>query len=202
MVLAGKVARLGANRGFLVARKITKDAEAELKLDTRLRFLQCTSDFLSPFKSIDLIHTQHDPLPIRIFIKQVGVPPVQNPEPLEWNTIRCTINGHQVDFLSFVKSSVDRLVQQDKKEHFAEYHYEGNHFRHCAEQAKFEPGECFINEIEVECLTVEFQCLVNIQRPKLLSKFELKDQGRIYSFEPVESIVLGKQIEIDLVHRI
>jgi hypothetical protein len=44
---------------------------------------------------------------------------------------------------------------------------------------------------------VEFT--VAIRNQKLISKFELQDQGQVFSFEPFEDEVSGNKWEIDLV---
>ena len=65
-----------------------------------------------------------------------------------------------------------------------------------------DPGALLINGAQVENMTLEVHFFVNVERQKLISKFELKDQGRCYSFAPIEQIAPGKKIEIDIVERI
>src|SRR3989442_16023228 len=75
IVLAEKVDVLRANRGFLVAKRLTKDAEEQIKRDGRLSFIECTDDFLSPLNSLELIHAVHELQNVEVRVKERGVPP-------------------------------------------------------------------------------------------------------------------------------
>src|SRR5436190_15963503 len=45
LILAKKVAAIGTNRGFIVAKRISKDAAAQIKLENRVRFIPCVDEF-------------------------------------------------------------------------------------------------------------------------------------------------------------
>src|SRR5258706_13406238 len=55
IVLAEKVRALAASKGFLVAKSFSKDAEAQVKLDSRLSLIQCTDEFQSALTELELI---------------------------------------------------------------------------------------------------------------------------------------------------
>ncbi len=202
IILSEKVNAMQATRGFLVARSISKDAEAQMKLDKRSTFIRCTDEFLAPFKSIELIHVCHDLLPIRISVKERGVPAKQNPEVLNWTNSRCCLSGRPVDFLSLVKQRVDELISEDKKENSSKYRNEATHPGGSAVQITFAPGEFMLDGMDVERMTIQIQFFVTVRKPKLISKFELSHQGRAFSFERIETTPPGHAIEIDVVQLI
>lgn len=45
IIFSEKIKVVGANRGFLVAHRFTKDAVAQAKSDSRLEILECTGEF-------------------------------------------------------------------------------------------------------------------------------------------------------------
>src|SRR5450759_1271926 len=58
-----------ATRGYLVARSITKHASQQLEMESRVRFIRCSDDFLSPLSSAELIHTDQEVFPPSITLK-------------------------------------------------------------------------------------------------------------------------------------
>lgn len=202
IILGEKVDALGASRGFLVARKITKHAEAQLKLDTRLTFIPCTDEFLSPLNSLELVHSEHELFPISISVKQRGILPTEHPKDLDWKDKICRVDTKIVDFLSFFKPHVDEMIARDRNENSARYRNEGTHFGGMATLIGFEKGGFMIGDVDVENLEIAVRFWVHVRRRKLISKFELKGQGRAFSFEPLNDVIPGKAIQIDVVQRL
>jgi hypothetical protein len=65
----------------------------------------------------------------------------------------------------------------------------------------FDSKEFVLGEMDVEWLVDSVVYTVTVRKKKLLSKFEVEGQGRAFSFEPIEDIVPGKQLKIDVVER-
>lgn len=202
IILAAKVTAVSANRAWLVARSITKDAEAQLKLDNRLGFISCTDDFLSPLDSMRLIHSIRDPFPMDVSIKQRGVPAKEHPDRLNWKDISCRLNGRPIDFLAYIREQQNKMIAVDTKERMAYYRHEGTHWSEQGLQIRFDVGEFMIDDWDVEMMTLVLTSMVTIRPRKILSKFELSGQGRIFTFEPLENMVDGKAVEINVVQRI
>jgi len=202
IILTGKVNALAANRGFLVARRFSKDAEAQAKLDPRLKLIECTDEFASPLRSIELIHSVCDLLPMHVNMKQRGVAPRKDPTTLDLKGKICRLNGTPVDFNLFMDKRIRELLSQDKNENAAQYEHEGAHWGRRSEQILFEPGEFLIGEMDVEYMVLDIKYTLTLRKQKLISKFELKGQGRAFSFEAIDSVIPGTRLEVDVVQLI
>ncbi len=202
IVFAEKVEALRASRGFLVAKALSKEAESQLAQKSRLRFIRCTEDFLSPLNSAEIFHSVTDVLPMVVKIKERGVPCRQNPTTLDWRTIACHLNNEPVGLLSFIGPQIDEMIREDQKKHAALYRNDGTHWGETTRLIEFAKGEFVIGDMDVEYLTLPVQFFVTTRRKRILSKFELEGQGRAYSFEPIEDFQDGKQLEIHLVQRL
>jgi len=201
IVLSEKVGAVGATKGFLVAREFTADAEAQAKLDNRLGLVLCTDEFLSPV-SFNMMHSEHELAPIQISLKQRGVPPLEHPNRLDWKTISCRFNGRPVNFAQFVMSYADKAIEEDEKENQSKYKCESSHHGERSLLVKFDPGEFVADSMDVEYMRIDIKFWVAVRKLKLISKFEFKNQDRVFSFEPIDDLISGKQIQIDVVHRI
>lgn len=202
IVFSEKVEAVRANRGFLVAKALTKDAEAQLALQPRLRFIPCSDDFLSCLSGAEVVHSVIDVLPITIKIKQRGVPPSDHPRTLDWKALTCRLNNRPLDFRSFVKSEVDRLVREAQDRNAAEYQYEGIHWGQNDSLVEFADGELSIDDMEVEYLVIPIKFFIRVCVRKVVSKFELQGKGRAFGFEPIDLPESGMQLNIHLVERL
>lgn len=202
IILSEKVNAISATRGFLVAHRITKDAEAQIKLNKRLSFVRCSDDFLSPLNSLQLRHASVEALPAKVLLKERGVAVKMQPRNLEWTNKRCRSKGEQVDLPAFVISNVDRIVAEDQKENASQYKHEGTHWREQAVRIEFEPSELLIGDLDVEYMMISVRFSVTVRTRKLISRFELDKQGRVFTFEPIDDLLPGKRIEIDVVQRL
>ena len=183
--------------------RLAKDAEEQIKRDGRLSFIECTDDFLSPLNSLELIHAVHELQNVEVRVKERGVPPTEHPRALEGKGKICRVNGVLVDFLSFLKQQIDRIILQDQKEASAKYHQlEGPCPGELAELIEFEGGEFILENMEVEHMMLTVQFTVTTRSRKVLAKFELKGQGRAFSFEPIEDFLPGKRLEVVVVQRV
>jgi hypothetical protein len=201
ILLGAKVKAISANRGVLVARRFTKDARAQANSDTRLSLVECTDDFVAPFR-VEIFHVVHDPVQLIVSVKERGVPTTNNPATLEWKEKPWRFNDNEVNALSFVDQRVREMLSQYEADNRAMYQARANHFGEASVQLVFRPGELTIGALDVEYMVLQIKFFVNHRIQKLLSKFELKGQGRAFSFEPVESGTPGLRWEINLVQRL
>ncbi len=200
--MAEKVEALRANKGFLVAKAITSEAQAQLAQKKRLEFIRCSEDFLPPFTDMQAVHTAADLLPITLYFRYCNLASAINPPTLDIKNVNCRVFGQPINFLDYIKPHIDELVRGNLNKYRTKYNYSGAHWgRECVEMC-FAEGEMFLNGLEVESIVIQLLFFVVTSRRKIISKFELEGRGRIYSFEPIEDFEDGKQLEIHIIQKI
>gem|GEM_PF-6232294 len=99
-------------------------------------------------------------------------------------------------------SYADKAIEEDEKENQSKYKCESSHHGERSLLVKFDPGEFVADSMDVEYMRIDIKFWVAVRKLKLISKFEFKNQDRVFSFEPIDDLISGKQIQIDVVHRI
>jgi hypothetical protein len=201
IILAEKVKAFGANRGFLVARNFTKDAEAQVKLDGRLEFISCTDEFLNPSSNAELIQRDLGTPSLELFLKPRKVSSTEHPTHLEWKGKICRLKNEIINFESFLNKQAGQLILEVKNEDVHRYCFEGTHTGERVKLIEFNRGEFMIGDLDLEHIKLTVKFSVTVRKRRLISKFELKDQARVFSFEPID-IVSGKKIEVNIVEKI
>lgn len=196
--LAEKVKVIGAAKGFLVAKGFTKDARAQAKTDQRLDLVVCADDFLSPL-SFQLQHSVSELSSIRVHLRRRGVPANDIPVDLDWKNEKSYLNKQLVNLESFFNSKVDEMIHEDHRENAVRYQFEGTHWGRRKKCIEFTNDELIIGDFNVETATIVVEFTFTIRNQRLISKFELKNQGQVFSFEPFEDETSGNKWEIDLV---
>jgi hypothetical protein len=138
--LAEKVRATGATWGFLVARRLTKDAHAQLSLDRRLKFLRCSDNFFSPLY-LSLRHSMHDPLRKRVSVRFRNAAPGNHPPNLAAEGDNCLFHNRAMNFLAVAEEYFEKLVVEDGSRNHVKYDHGGTHFARLTQQLDFEPRE-------------------------------------------------------------
>jgi hypothetical protein len=201
IILAEKVHAVRANRGFLVARKITTDAEAQLRRDTRLTFIECSDNFLSPLSKMEVFHASWDLLTTWVSVKHRGVAPRAKPDELRWKNKPCTCHGCPVEFMHLIEQQIHCLLEEYRTKNPEKFRDEGTYWGKHGCLIVFDPRDLTMDGDDIEHLAIEIQFFVTLKRKKLVSKFELKGQGQSFSFEPLNDVIPGKSIEVNVVYR-
>src|SRR3984957_1288789 len=191
IVLSEKIDALNATRGFLVAKEFTKDATAQAEADQRIQLIPYSEEFINPL-DVQLLYNKIEPSSIVINIKERNAPPSPRPIVLDYDAVTCLVNGKKRDFYSFVTDYLDAIVEELKKE--PKFYNEGEFCEPKGIVENFSNGELVVNSMDVERLVIYSHFWFSTQRKKIISKFELKDQGRVYSLEPIEDAGRGEKI--------
>jgi Restriction endonuclease len=199
IIFAEKVKVLGAARGFMVAKEFTKDAKAQAEADRRIQLVPFSEDFINPLNA-QLLYNVIAPSSIVVRIKERNKPPSPNPNPVDMNAVVCLHNGNKRDFYSFIMDHIGGIVAELKKE--SKFLNEGEFCEPKGVDVYYPQGELVLNGMDIEQLVVFSHFWISTQRKKIMSKFELKDQGRVYFIEPIEDLEQGQKIQIDIVQRL
>ena len=201
MILAGKVDAIRANCGFLVARRLTKDAAAQVKSNQRIRFIQCSHEIRGAFDGLDVLDSVHNTDHASIGLKHRGVPPVELPPKIEIAAVKCRLNGQAVDIQAYANQCIHQIVAADYKANSAKYLNEGTHPSAGDIRIDFTPGQFTVNDEDIEWMTVEVRFTVTIRKRKIVSKFELEGHGAVFSYAEEEDGTFGKLPQIDIITR-
>src|SRR5262245_44540296 len=94
-ILASKMETIKATQGFLIARRLTKDARALLGIKPKLQFVRCSSEFAGLLNSARLCHSVRSPLARRVTFRFRGISPSST---LDWVGKTCQVKNQAVDF--------------------------------------------------------------------------------------------------------
>lgn len=201
MNLGAKVHTIGAAHGYLVARKFSKDAVAQANQEKRVTLLHVNDDFATP-ATFEMRGDAHQLITLKVDIKEYDVPPVTPPPQISLDGKEFRLQGQVIDIQAFLIGIADKMALQERRENIGKYQEEGSHSVECAELLKFERGELLFDGASVEHFVLNLKFNVIVRKAKLISKFELKDQGRFFSFEPMDDFIQGNRLHIELVQRI
>ena len=201
IVFAEKVEALCASHGYLVAKNITSDAEAQIAKKPRLKFVRFTEDFLSPFNSAELVHVAHSVLPPTVTLTWRGTPDPSRSQMLDPLTAMCRLNTKTLGLMEFVQSQLSQISRELRDVTPLPARFQGTHSINTTHLIHFRPDECAVEGIPVESITIPFFSFVTYRRAKIISKFELGDQGQVFAFEPIERDGAEKPLEIHIVTR-
>lgn len=195
------VEEVGATRGFVVARSITKYARDQIEKEPRVRFVRCSDDFLSPFSSAELIHTELDTFPPRVIVKWRTFSSGDTSLKFDPITTVCHLDSLPVNFLMYVHSQLAETTVEARKQNPSKFNNQGTHWIMLKQEIRYAEKEFQIHGLDVETLTIPFHAFVKCQRRKLVSKFELEDRGQAFTFEPIDTGDPEKPLEVQIITR-
>lgn len=194
-----KVEALGASKGIMVARSITKGARTLIEQKTRLSFVQCSDDFQSPLDNMEFVHIWHDFFPLKISIFERGSMVKENSTSLDYKKSNCSLNGKSIKFASYIDDLLNEIVRMDKEQNYRTYTTDSNHWRQEVFEISYEPKEFLIDGQDIQKMQIASRYCVEVQQQKIMSKFELDKQGRAFFFEAIVDSKTGDKHEIEIV---
>ena len=195
IVLKEKVELLGAARGILVAREISRDAKALIAQYPRIQFRRFDDDFKSLLK-IDAFHAMHDP--VRLTAKvSARFPPVVFPPDLKYCLCRW---NQRLNFLqSFAQERVDAIAREDQGRRFRTFDIDSVHWHTAVERLEFLPAEFFLNDIELAWLEIEATFIVTLCHKSPCFKCSIDGEGQVHTFEILNDELSSRRIELSVV---
>jgi Restriction endonuclease len=181
-----KIKAAGATRGFFVAKEFTRDAEAQAKKDNRMELILATElplegpPMLYGFHMISVVPVSY----AATFFKWGATGSAFNE--LDMETARFIYRGEQVVPRDFLLKRADPIMKQDTAKLRTERFAVGTYPFTLKCEARFEHGELFVDDIEVERLELEGAYTITVHRPPIISHFDVATRGRSMTFAPVE----------------
>lgn len=201
-VLADKVEAWNASKGFLVAKRITSGAEAQLKKYPRLSHIRCSEDFSGPLVGVELMHIVTDALPLTVKIHFRDRLSTSELPPLDYSKMPCRRFGQPADFLRFIQCEVEKVTRKDLADRNNQYQHIGTHWGHPHVILDFQDRELELNGFVVDSIELPLFYFVINTRTKIRSKFELEGKGRFISFESTTTDLEGNKIEFQFIQRL
>jgi hypothetical protein len=197
IVFSEKVDACQAQRGYFVAKSLTADARAQAAKDPRITLLTATEHDVAAM-----------PVPFEFFgrfpqlTKMDAKFSVRGSTGATVNTINfadahARFLGHSIDLRRQVQAWSEAACDQDVVAFFRENVPEGVYPRTVTHEQGFLPEELFINDVDIEKLSLHIEYQVVVQRASIVSHFEVQSRGRVLKFAFVAAV--GGLIEGQLV---
>jgi len=195
IILKEKVELLGAARGILVARRITKDARAMLAQCPRLEFRRFDNDLRGIF-SVEVFHAVHDPAWINV---RITSRPQSPPFPKDLQNCLC-LWGDRLGFLqTFANERVEAIAHQDQAWRLGNYEGESVHWYATRERLEFSAGEFTLRGIEIAALELQVAFFVKISRKSPCFRCSVDGDGQVHTFEITKDDWCSRPIELSVV---
>lgn len=173
---------VGATRGILVARKMSRDAAALLSTYRRLQYRQFSDDITS-FLKLNVEHTVHESVSTVL-----RVTPRNREQLFPPNLGQCVYRwGNRVGtFEAFGYERVELIAQKDKESRPSQFDHEGVHWRCFREHLEFDPGEYSIGNIDVSVIEIDAVFFVYVVPHSPVYTCSVTGEGHVLSFDIVD----------------
>lgn len=200
IIFTEKIAVTQAQRGFLVAKSFTKDAQAQAATDPRISLL---------------IASEHDPTtaPLPFGFHSAIITPVNFAatfyvrggdqskfDPVNFDTAVAKLRGDVIDLRTYVGQWAEKATSTEVLSFRSERVPEGTYERTAEGHQEFVPGEFTLNDQDIERGELHVRYNVTIVRPAVISYFEVESRGRVVSLAPIQ-IPSGPQMQMRFVLR-
>jgi hypothetical protein len=195
---SAKIEAVGATRGFFVAKSFTKDARALATKDKRITLLiasehdPATSPVPLGFHAIAAEATHAD-----VTFSGRGSDHTKS-FPFEVTTATLRFRGGTPPLQEYLRQWIDQAKDKDVLNFASGNLPEGRYDREASSTRVFEPGECLVNDEEMESASILVRYHVDLYRPPVVSHFSVETRGRVYSLAPVK-LPKGETLAMNIV---
>ena len=198
MNLKEKVDILGATRGVLIARAISKGAKALLLRPdyNRIQFRQFDNALKGPFQLTSVSHLSHDQIRAT-----VSVLPRANwqPWPPDIRSATCHWNGRTAPLLTFAQEYLAAIVRRGPRQPTGPYGLPGGHWVPIQERREFAPGEFTLEGQDIATLEIDAAFIVTITEGQSIYTLSVAAEGQVQSFQIEPATEPGERLQLDLV---
>ena len=178
IVFSEKIAITGAQTGFFVAKKFTRDAKAQASKDSRIKLL--TTEHFEPvgrviFPQFHLMNiTKTD---AKVDIQGFRDKGKHKEIPLEGKNFR--IKGEEFAADEYIKKIIENARDNKLNRTPTQTLGEGAHIIEFTETVEFNEGEAFLEKKAIRALEIQGQAEIEIALGSVLSVYEVKSRGRM-----------------------
>jgi hypothetical protein len=186
IVFAEKIAAVGAQRGFFVAKSFTADSVAQANKEARMELVVATehdpATGILPFKYQT---TFTKPTHINAHFRKWGSPIVATVTvKIDFATAITTMNGTPLNLLDYMNTWITEATQESMKTFSTATLVDGKYQRECESERTFPEGVFVVNDFTIQSAKINVQFEIYLVRPAVKSHFEINGRGRVISFEP------------------
>ncbi|MGH9734009.1 MAG: restriction endonuclease [Candidatus Acidiferrales bacterium] len=193
-----KIKATNANKGFLIAKDFTQDAEAQAAKDGRMTLLQAKD---LPLDSSPILNGFHmiatEPAHLDARLRRLGSTS-QDYKPLDLGTTTATFRGQSVDLKVQLLEFCDAFVNRQTLGFRSETLQEGKYPQQIEAAISFAPGELIVNGDEIESAVLKVAYRIWVYHPAIISHFDVKTRGRAMTFAPLD-LPFGRNTQVTLV---
>lgn len=183
IVFAEKIAAIGAQHGFFVAKSFTSDAIAQSKKEPRMELVIAEEhDPASTILPFAYQSTFTKPKHIRAVFRKWGVSGTKFVK-YDLSQAVATLDGKPLNLLEYMNAWVTVAMNESMRTFPSGTLAEGTYERECESERAFANGVFIVKDTNIQSATITVQFEICLVRPAVKSHFEINGRGRVISFE-------------------
>jgi hypothetical protein len=189
IVFSEKIDAVQANKGFFVAKSLTKDAKAQAKKDKRITILDATEH---PVENIPMPFNFHFILregehgDLTVEERNPSNKPLGKKELLDFSTVECKLNDKPLNLLEYAQQWIKDCADKRLNSFQSAHKEEGIYDLDASDERVFGKGELLIDGKDVEKLKLVVTFKTKIVRQEIISHYEVATRGRRLSLAPIQ----------------
>lgn len=182
IILSGKIADLGAQRGFLIAPSFTRDAEAQARKDKRLELLRTTQhSAAAAVPAYDFHFVERASTKCDVIMRLAGTAG-KNRARVEICGKPIKLHGNEVALEAYLGAWLDQEYQGRLRRFQTADLPEDVYPMALSSERRFAEGELSFEGVDIEQLRIEVEFGVRVVRPPVISDYEVATRGRVTRF--------------------
>jgi hypothetical protein len=190
IIFSKKIEAAQAQRGFFVAKSLTKYALAAATLDPRITVLKVKQEFINSEVISRFHHIARDMLKTVTnleFVPKTIVPEseskvtaidIQNPVIL--------LNGAPISCKEYLSQQINLIVDEHTNHLATNMLPDGTYSYDIEKEIIVAPDDLVVNGLEIGRIKFRIRYYLDVVRPAIVSKYEVETRGRIYTFDAVK----------------
>ncbi len=179
IVFSEKIDAASAQRGYVVAKSFTKDAEAQALKDPRITLLTATEHNPATTITPESFHITAPASAKTTVTFRVAGSPGKNVTSIEIEGKKFHLHGTELLLTDYLDAWTQELYEQRLLSFWTADLAEGIHPMPASDERSFGAAECLIDGQEIEHVRLDVDFGVHILRPAVISDYEVSTRGRV-----------------------